>query len=65
MTAVNESKIDMTAVSARADKNRVATIHLTMVVRDQVHLEQIMSKIKKIRDVYAVRRYVYGSNTNK
>jgi GTP diphosphokinase / guanosine-3',5'-bis(diphosphate) 3'-diphosphatase len=65
MTAVNESKIDMTAVSARADKNRVATIHLTMVVRDQIHLEQIMSKIKKIRDVYAVRRYVYGSNTNK
>jgi GTP diphosphokinase / guanosine-3',5'-bis(diphosphate) 3'-diphosphatase len=65
MTAVNESKIDMTAVSARADKNRVATIHLTMVVRDQVHLEQIMSKIKKIRDVYAVRRYVYGSNNNK
>jgi len=52
MTAVNESKIDMTAVSARADKNRVATIH-------------IMSKIKKIRDVYAVRRYVYGSNNNK
>ncbi len=65
MTAVNESKIDMTAVSARADKNRVATIHLTMVVRDQVHLEQIMSKIKKIKDVYAIRRYVYGSSNNK
>ncbi len=65
MTAVNESKIDMTAVSARADKNRVATIHLTMVVRDQVHLEQIMSKIKKIKDIYAVRRYVYGSSNNK
>jgi len=65
MTAVNESKIDMTAVSAKADKNRIATIHLTMVVRDQVHLEQIMSKIKKIKDVYAVRRYVYGSSNNK
>jgi len=65
MAAVNESKIDITAVSARADKNRIANIHLTMVVRDQVHLEQIMSKIKKIKDVYAVRRYVYGSNTKK
>ncbi|MBM4234851.1 MAG: bifunctional (p)ppGpp synthetase/guanosine-3',5'-bis(diphosphate) 3'-pyrophosphohydrolase [Firmicutes bacterium] len=65
MTAVNESKIDMTAVSAKADKNRIATIHLTMVVRDQDHLEQIMSKIKKIKDVYAVRRYVYGSSNNK
>ncbi len=65
MTAVNESKIDLTAVSARADKNRIATIHLTMVVRDQVHLEHIMSKIKKIKDVYAVRRYVYGAGNNK
>ncbi len=65
MAAVNESKVDITAVSARADKNRIATIYLTMVVRDQVHLEQIMSKIKKIRDVCTVRRYVYGSNNNK
>ncbi len=62
MSAVNESKIDITAVSARADKNHVATIHMTMVVRDQVHLDQIMNKIRKIKDVFSVRRYVYGSN---
>lgn len=62
MTAVNESKVDITAVNARADKNQIATIHLTMVVKDQIHLDQIMSKIKKVKEVYAVRRYVYGSN---
>ncbi len=61
MNAVNESKVDITAVTARADKNKVATIHLTMVVRDQVHLDQIMSKIKKIKEVFSVRRYVYGA----
>jgi GTP diphosphokinase / guanosine-3',5'-bis(diphosphate) 3'-diphosphatase len=61
MASVNESKIDMTAVSARADKNRIATIHMTMVVRDQVHLDQIMSKLRKIKDVFSVRRYVYGA----
>ncbi len=61
MASVNESKIDMTAVSARADKNRVATIHMTMIVRDQVHLDQIMSKLRKIKDVFSVRRYVYGA----
>ncbi|MDW7738693.1 MAG: bifunctional (p)ppGpp synthetase/guanosine-3',5'-bis(diphosphate) 3'-pyrophosphohydrolase [Bacillota bacterium] len=61
MTAVNESKVDITAVTARADKSQTATIHLTMVVRDQVHLDQIMSKIKKLKDIYTVRRYVYGS----
>lgn len=62
MTSVNESKIEINAVSARTDKNRNATIHMTMVVRDQVHLDQIMAKIKKIKDIYSVRRYVYGSN---
>ncbi len=62
MTQVNESRVDITAVNAKADKNNVATIHLTMVVRDHEHLEQIMNKIKKIKAVFEVRRYIYGSN---
>ncbi len=63
MNVVNESKVDITAVTARADKDQIATIYMTMVVRDQVHLDQIMAKVKKVKDVYAVRRYVYGSNS--
>ncbi len=62
MSSVNESKVDITAVNARADKNNIATIYMTMVVKDQVHLDQIMNKIKKIKEVYEARRYVYGSN---
>ncbi len=62
MSSVNESKVDITAVNARADKHNIATIYMTMVVKDQVHLDQIMNKIKKIKEVYEVRRYVYGSN---
>ncbi len=62
MASVNESKVDIVAVSARADKNQVATIHLTIVVKNQVQLDQIMNKIKKIKEVYEVKRYVYGSN---
>ncbi len=61
MSDVNESKIEVTAVSARADQNKEATVQMTLVVRDQVHLEQIITKIGKIKDVYSVRRYVYGS----
>jgi GTP diphosphokinase / guanosine-3',5'-bis(diphosphate) 3'-diphosphatase len=64
MADVNESKVDITAVTARADKNNLATIHMTMVVRDQPHLDQIMAKIKKVKDVYSVRRYVYGANSS-
>lgn len=63
MMAVNESKIEITAVSARADKKRDATIHMTLIVRDQLHLDQIMNKIKKIKEVYTVRRYLYGANS--
>ncbi len=62
MASVNESKVDITAVNARADKNSIATIYMTMVVKNQVHLDQIMNKIKKVKEVYEVRRYVYGSN---
>ncbi len=61
MTSVNDSKVDVTAVAARSDKNQDVIIHLTLVVRDQVHLEQIMAKIQKLSDVYSVSRYVYGS----
>ncbi len=63
MATVNESKIEVTAVSARSSQNQEATIHLTLVVRDQVHLDQIMSKINKIKDVYNVQRYLYGSKS--
>ncbi|MFO8191557.1 MAG: bifunctional (p)ppGpp synthetase/guanosine-3',5'-bis(diphosphate) 3'-pyrophosphohydrolase [Bacillota bacterium] len=63
MADVNESKVDITAVTARADKNNLAIIHMTMVVRDQPHLDQIMAKIKKVKDVYSVTRYVYGANS--
>ncbi len=61
MATVNESRVDITAVSARAGKNNVASIHMTMVVRDQEHLDQIMNKIRKIKEVFEVRRYLSGS----
>ncbi|MGM0651282.1 MAG: RelA/SpoT family protein [Bacillota bacterium] len=65
MSDVNESKIEVTAVSARADKNKDATIQMTLVVRDQVHLDQIMNKIGKVKDVFSVRRYVYGAGSRR
>ncbi|MEW5785982.1 MAG: bifunctional (p)ppGpp synthetase/guanosine-3',5'-bis(diphosphate) 3'-pyrophosphohydrolase [Bacillota bacterium] len=60
MTAVTESKVNITAVNGRTDKDRTATIHLTLVVRDRAHLEQVMNKVKKVKDVYSVRRFIAG-----
>ncbi|MFO7951205.1 MAG: bifunctional (p)ppGpp synthetase/guanosine-3',5'-bis(diphosphate) 3'-pyrophosphohydrolase [Bacillota bacterium] len=64
MTTVNESKVEINAVTARADKNNVATIYLTIVVRDQSHLDQVMNKIKKVKEVFEVRRSLCGANND-
>lgn len=60
MTAVSESKVSITAVNGRTDKNRQAVIHLTLIVRDRAHLEQVMSKVKRVKDVYSVNRFIAG-----
>ena len=61
MSAISENKVEITAISAKTDKDRVAHIHVTLTIRDQLHLEQIMNKLRKIKDVFSVQRYVYGS----
>ncbi len=60
MNAISESKVSISAVNARTDKNKMATIHLTLVVRDRIHLEQVMNKVRKVKDVYNVHRNIPG-----
>lgn len=62
MTAVSESRIQVTAVNGRTDADNTATIQLTLTVKDRVQLEQVMNRIKKVKDVYSVRRQLYGRN---
>lgn len=57
IAAVTESKINIAAVNGRTNKDRIATIHLTVIVRDLEHLQHIMNKLKKIKDVFSVERY--------
>ena len=61
MNAVAESKVNITAVNGRTAKDKTAIIHMTVDVRDRVHLEQVMNKVKKVRDIYSVRRYSGGT----
>lgn len=55
--AVSESKVNITAVNGRINKDKMAVVHLNFVVRDLEHLEHIMNRIKKVKDVFSVRRY--------
>ncbi|WP_126427900.1 RelA/SpoT family protein [Brevibacillus marinus] len=50
------SKTNITAVSGKADKNRVATIHMTIAIHNLDHLMKVVEQIKRIKDIYSVRR---------
>jgi guanosine-3',5'-bis(diphosphate) 3'-pyrophosphohydrolase len=56
LKAVSESKTIMSAVSGRSDKNRMALIHMTILIRNVEHLQSVVDKIKRVKDVYSVQR---------
>ena len=56
LQAVNETKTNISAVSGKSDRNKVATIHMTIYIFNTAHLQKIVERIKQISDVYSVRR---------
>jgi GTP diphosphokinase / guanosine-3',5'-bis(diphosphate) 3'-diphosphatase len=57
LQAVNETKTDISAVSGRSDhRNKIATIHMTIAIRNVSHLQKIVDRIKQIPDIYSVQR---------
>lgn len=47
---------NLVSVEAKPAKNKMALIHLTLAIQNLSHLERIVDKIKKIPDVFSVRR---------
>ncbi len=56
LQAVSETKTVITAVSGRSDRNKVAGIHMTILIRNIDHLHSVVERIKRVREVYTVRR---------
>lgn len=56
MTVLSELKISADYVSARGNKNRMANIDLILEVSSLKQLENIMGKLRHIKDVYDVWR---------
>ncbi|MBS4173661.1 bifunctional (p)ppGpp synthetase/guanosine-3',5'-bis(diphosphate) 3'-pyrophosphohydrolase [Bacillus sp. FJAT-49736] len=56
LQAVNETKTNITAVSGRSDRNKMATITMTIAIQNISHLHKVVERIKQIHDIYAVRR---------
>jgi GTP pyrophosphokinase len=58
MNAVTETKTDITAVNGRTDRRKMATIHLSLSIRNVDHLHTVIERIKRIKDIYTVRRVI-------
>lgn len=56
LQAVNETKTNISAVSGRSDRNKVATILMSIAINNVSHLQKVVDRIKQIPDIYAVRR---------
>lgn len=56
LQAVNETKTNISAVSGKSDRNKVATIIMSIAIHNVSHLQKVVDRIKQIPDIYAVRR---------
>lgn len=56
VNAVSECKVNITALNGRSTKDRISLISMTLMVADLVHLDNIISRINRVKDVYHVHR---------
>jgi guanosine-3',5'-bis(diphosphate) 3'-pyrophosphohydrolase len=57
--AVTETRTNMNAVSGKTDKNKMATILMTISIHNVDHLQIVVERIKRISDIYSVRRIMH------
>ena len=58
MHAVSEAKTNILAVTGRADREKIATIHLTIAINNISGLHKVVEKIKQLPDIYSVQRVI-------
>ncbi|AEH53885.1 (p)ppGpp synthetase I, SpoT/RelA [Heyndrickxia coagulans 2-6] len=56
LQVVNETKTNISAVSGRTDRNKMATIIMSISIQNISHLHRVVERIKHIPDIYSVRR---------
>lgn len=56
--ALNEMSTNITHVNGKTDKNKMALIQLTILIRNTQHLRKIVDRLKKIPDIYSVTRTI-------
>ena len=56
MMVVSETKTNVSNLNAKVNKNKVATITLTLEIKNLTQLEYIMSKMRRVKDIFNVHR---------
>lgn len=56
LQTVSGTRTNITAISGRTDRNKMATIMMTIAIHNIGHLHKVVDKIKQIPDIYAVHR---------
>ncbi len=56
LQTVNSVTKRLVSVEAKTNKDKMATIRITVAIQNLTHLKSIVDKIKQIPDVYSVRR---------
>jgi guanosine-3',5'-bis(diphosphate) 3'-pyrophosphohydrolase len=56
LQAVSDAKTDLSAVVARGDRRGMASIHIRIGIQNINHLQSVVERVKRVRDIYSVRR---------
>lgn len=63
MDTLAEMKISILSVNAKTSDTKNVTIHMGISIKDLAQFEFVATKIRRLKDVYAVERYTGGSQT--
>lgn len=63
MGTLAEMKISILSVNAKTSDTKNVTIHMGISIKDLAQFEFVATKIRRLKDVYAVERYTGGSQT--
>ncbi|WP_057896279.1 RelA/SpoT family protein [Liquorilactobacillus oeni] len=59
LQALNNSTRQLNSVNGRVDNNKQATMDATVGIRDRIHLQRVIDNIKRVPDVYVVKRIIH------
>jgi len=63
MATLAEMKISILSVNAKTSDTKNVTLHMGISIKDLAQFEFVATKIRRLKDVYAVERYTGGSQT--